>query len=394
MPPTPPAAPLRSSPVSAFPWRALPSVPRAEVEARRALRRAARGTGLEGGAVEEALGELARVPVSVRVRRVAPAEARAGADDSVGVVLAEAGERSPSRRMLVELEGALAAALVTRTLEHPPPRVTDAARPPAPAVAGATAAIVHAALRRALPASALVVLAAGPGAALGRDLLATTHAVTAWLTVSLGGETFGARITACEGLTTSARPLDRDDEGWLASLGGCPLPLRVVAATTLLARSELRALAPGDVLLPGGSLELRDGKLTGRVLLVAEQSERGLACDLADGERLVLRGEAADCPVIAPAREEPPMTSTPTAPTPTSAALEDAPVVLRVEIGTVEMTARAWSELSPGDVLTLGVRVGEAVVLRVGGVEVARGELVQVDGEVGVRIGVRSSARG
>jgi flagellar motor switch/type III secretory pathway protein FliN len=30
--------------------------------------------------------------------------------------------------------------------------------------------------------------------------------------------------------------------------------------------------------------------------------------------------------------------------------------------------------------------VGEAVVLRVGGVPVARGDLVEIDGEVGVRI--------
>jgi flagellar motor switch/type III secretory pathway protein FliN len=30
--------------------------------------------------------------------------------------------------------------------------------------------------------------------------------------------------------------------------------------------------------------------------------------------------------------------------------------------------------------------VGEAVIVRVGGVAVARGELVEIDGEVGVRI--------
>lgn len=75
-----------------------------------------------------------------------------------------------------------------------------------------------------------------------------------------------------------------------------------------------------------------------------------------------------------------------TSPTVTSIALEDAPVVVRVEVGTVEMTAAAWSQLAPGDVVTLGKRLGEAAVLRVAGAEVARGELVQVDGELGVRI--------
>lgn len=71
---------------------------------------------------------------------------------------------------------------------------------------------------------------------------------------------------------------------------------------------------------------------------------------------------------------------------PTLEVLEDAPVVVRVELGVVEMKARDWAHLSPGDVVTLGRKLGDPAVLRIGGVEVARGELVQVDGEVGVRI--------
>lgn len=70
--------------------------------------------------------------------------------------------------------------------------------------------------------------------------------------------------------------------------------------------------------------------------------------------------------------------------------LEDAPVVVRVELGTVEMKAREWAELAPGDVIALGRRVGDPAILRVGGVELARGELVQVDGEYGVRIVART----
>jgi flagellar motor switch/type III secretory pathway protein FliN len=70
----------------------------------------------------------------------------------------------------------------------------------------------------------------------------------------------------------------------------------------------------------------------------------------------------------------------------TAEALGDAPVVVRVEVGTAQMLAREWAELCPGDVVTLGRKLGEPVILRAGGVEIARGELVQVDGEVGVRI--------
>ena len=64
----------------------------------------------------------------------------------------------------------------------------------------------------------------------------------------------------------------------------------------------------------------------------------------------------------------------------------EAPVVVRVEVASVTLTAREWAKLGPGDVLETGVRLSTPVVLRVGGSEVARGELVSVDGELGVRI--------
>ena len=69
-----------------------------------------------------------------------------------------------------------------------------------------------------------------------------------------------------------------------------------------------------------------------------------------------------------------------------SESMGDVPVVVRVEIGMVQLPAREWAKLSTGDVLTLGKRIGEHVVLRVAGEEVARGELVEVEGEIGVRI--------
>ena len=73
-------------------------------------------------------------------------------------------------------------------------------------------------------------------------------------------------------------------------------------------------------------------------------------------------------------------------PNPTLEVLEDAPVVVRVELGVLEMKAAEWASLAPGDVVTLGRKLGDPAILRIGGVEVARGELVQVDGEYGVRI--------
>ena len=67
-------------------------------------------------------------------------------------------------------------------------------------------------------------------------------------------------------------------------------------------------------------------------------------------------------------------------------AVLDAPVVVRVEIGAVSLTARQWAALKPGDVLQTGRKIAEPVSLRIAGCEVARGDLVNVEGELGVRI--------
>jgi flagellar motor switch protein FliM len=66
--------------------------------------------------------------------------------------------------------------------------------------------------------------------------------------------------------------------------------------------------------------------------------------------------------------------------------LLDTPVVVRVELGAVSMSAREWARLGTGDVIETGQRIAEPVVLRIAGREVGRGELVNVDGQVGVRI--------
>jgi flagellar motor switch/type III secretory pathway protein FliN len=64
----------------------------------------------------------------------------------------------------------------------------------------------------------------------------------------------------------------------------------------------------------------------------------------------------------------------------------EAPVVVRVELGSVSLTAREVAGMQPGDVIETGKALGEPVVLRVAGRAVARGDLVEVEGEIGVRI--------
>jgi flagellar motor switch/type III secretory pathway protein FliN len=125
-----------------------------------------------------------------------------------------------------------------------------------------------------------------------------------------------------------------------------------------------------------------------------------------DGGRLRLGGTrvelaAEPTPVETASREAAPMTDSanPTGETmqvpvfgqnPIADVLAEMPVEIRVEAGTVTMPARAWAAMGTGDVVVLDRRVGESVTLRVGGTIVGRGELVDVDGNLGVRLIERS----
>lgn len=64
----------------------------------------------------------------------------------------------------------------------------------------------------------------------------------------------------------------------------------------------------------------------------------------------------------------------------------DAPLVVRIEVGQVSMPAREWGALKPGDVIGTGRRLAEPVLLRAGGQVLARGELVNLEGELAVRV--------
>lgn len=85
-----------------------------------------------------------------------------------------------------------------------------------------------------------------------------------------------------------------------------------------------------------------------------------------------------------PLAVNPPTDSTPSA----SAGLSptDVPVTLVIELGRVNLSLGRLADLKPGDVLELGRHSREPVELTSGGRLVARGELVQIDTELGVRV--------
>jgi flagellar motor switch protein FliN/FliY len=72
--------------------------------------------------------------------------------------------------------------------------------------------------------------------------------------------------------------------------------------------------------------------------------------------------------------------------TPELERLYDVPVELAVEIGRTHMTIRETLALGPGSIVSLNRLAGEPVDLLVNGKPIARGEVVVIDEEFGLRV--------
>lgn len=143
-----------------------------------------------------------------------------------------------------------------------------------------------------------------------------------------------------------------------------------------LSDSRLR----GSPQSPTGTIELAltTGQIDGRFWFAATPAP------LSGGGRLTITSRLSH--EFTP-RE--PISVTPSAPAPDQPAgptSADVPVTLIVELGRVNLTLRRLADLKPGDVVTLGRHSREPVELTSGGRLVARGELVQIDTELGVRV--------
>ncbi len=68
------------------------------------------------------------------------------------------------------------------------------------------------------------------------------------------------------------------------------------------------------------------------------------------------------------------------------ARLHDVPVELTVEVGRTRMTIGETLALGPGAIVSLNRLAGEPVDLLVNGTPIARGEVVVIDEEFGLRI--------
>jgi flagellar motor switch/type III secretory pathway protein FliN len=314
------------------------------------------------GGLARALSELLGVDVELvrgKVGRAAPHP------DWVKLGFESPGEGA---RWLVALEPALAASMLGLLLRRPLASVTPVATFDAPLL-GALSAL-------------LLEVARNSGAELPMSTRAPEHApeaVTIHATVLLHGKPYGAALSmsALGAAETVADPLEL-----LGMLAAHEVALPLVVGTSLSTPRALATLERGGAFCPGEGLWVNASK-QGTGVLVAGSSERGFSVDVGPNGRIVLREPTR---VALAAAEETTMESDDSEPPTLAEAVLDAPLVVRVELGQVSLPARKWAALRPGDVIETGRALTEPVVLRAGGRELARGELVNLEGELGIRV--------
>jgi len=173
------------------------------------------------------------------------------------------------------------------------------------------------------------------------------------------------------------------------NLHGLRVTLSASAGYARLASSTLRGLGRGDIVVLDHCALVREGdRWRGQVRAGLLGSRNHLQCALEE------QGLRVDSYAHATGKELGMTTGTiqkasaveeTTAGTLSNLA-SDAPIELQVEIARFSVSLGELQRLQAGDVLTTGRKIGERVSLQVGGQAFAEGELVDVDGEVGVRL--------
>lgn len=347
--------------IGEFPWIALDRLER-RTEASLRLARRHLELGVRPELYAAGLASLMESDIEAVVLGV---DSRDPAEVSVRLGFAVAGGAG---RCIVGCEPALATTLLSRLLRRPAPQV-DARTPLEPALLGALSALLVEAARATAPERAMVPC----------EVAATHRGPVVHLTVIVAGKPYAAAVWMASELAAAprARP-----GALLSRLGTTPIGLPLVVAASLATPSTLQGLAVGDAWCPGAGWWV-DATLTGRGVLVAPTTELGIAVELGPDGRIVL-GEPATVLLSAEPMQMDDKNSG--EPETLAEAVLEAPLVVRVELGQVSMTAREWAALRTGDVVETGQRIAEPVVLRGGGRELARGELVNIEGALGVRI--------
>ena len=349
---------------SPYPWDALDRL--ARTSARRvgaARRRLERAIAL--GKLQAAIGSTLTSEVGIVVHEATAEDL----PDKLPPARVELELGDDSGCLVVGIDPELASRAIARVLGRPVQLEVPGA-PLGTVLSGALAAIVLEVARRSSRTVALrVVPPASPRPAC--------DGIRIQASLLLGDRAYEVGVwVACQPDPTG----EIGPSGGLEPWADLPVSLPLVAGVCLASRAELMSLRAGDAWSCGDGW-LIDERGRGRGALAAPGDDFGVRVDFTEDGRIVLGAERVMLPVDA----EDGRTMSEANGT-LAEALLDAPIVVRVEIGAVSMSVRDWTRLGPGDVIETGRRIAEPVVLRVAGREVARGELVNVEGELGVRI--------
>jgi type III secretion protein Q len=159
-----------------------------------------------------------------------------------------------------------------------------------------------------------------------------------------------------------------------SALLGLPLQLCAHAAVVRLTASELAALEPGDIVVPERTAIVHgpSGFHGGATLhALGGRGAMRARCRVSGRE---LHIEAIEPGEHAMNDDKP------------EALVKDAPIELCVELARFTVRLEDVLGLRVGEVWSTGNAIGERVVLTANGRAIARGELVDIDGEIGVRI--------
>ncbi len=355
------------------PFAGAPRLTREEARAATGLARA--GAGLDREAALADVSALLGARVTVRTLALTIEDAAVEAERSgasVGLVLA-----ALEARALVTLAPAIARVVADRAVGG---TGAEVARGPAPLSRG-EAGLVGYVLGRGLARAGAPWSLLDAGHA--RDVL------SGWSPSRLARVSLELRVGEALGHGALLIPLAAAST--LAAPRVCIDPSLPVRASLRVGRALLSsracaALAPGDVIVPDElSLDPRIAR-SGRAELVIARSARRYELTLADGAWRVVRALGSPAP-RAPSRprrrKDAPMQPSDTD---TRESLSDVEIELSIELARLEMPVAEVAALAPGVVVTTGRLVGERVAIRAGDRVIAWGEVVDVEGEVGVRV--------
>jgi type III secretion system YscQ/HrcQ family protein len=364
-----------------FPYADLSRVGAADAGLLRAALRALRVADARATAEAEALlgVRAALVPGAAELLSSEAACSALGAAPCGPWLEHAAGARSVA--LVCELAPELAAALVDRVLGGDGRTAHAAGQPLDDVSCGALAYL--AACACAASAAPLRVHAPRITPGEARALFAGARVLVWPLALALAGQHAGRlRVFIPESgareLALHARPAPRN------ALRELLVTLCAHAACVMLSRREAAALAVGDIVVPDRcGLTRNGGAYAGTIELHAVGSRHVQFRAHARARELVIESASAggDSTMSEGKRIEPRSAE------PGRSALgDDVPIELCLEIARFTLPLGELAALAPGEVLSTGSAIGEHVALSIAGRVIARGELVEVDGEVGMRV--------